>query len=104
MDRGDGFDKLSQRVRSFYTVLEIYIFSRRSNSRTSVNEFQIKAFPFQSQSIPVLGVEQWLFHNGAKDFYERDTVFSEIPALVRRIPFLFDKGQSYYNRSFAFAF
>jgi hypothetical protein len=32
MDRGDGFDKLSQRVRSFYTVLEIYIFSRRSNN------------------------------------------------------------------------
>jgi hypothetical protein len=32
MDSGDGFDKLSQRVRSFYTVIEIYMFSRRSNN------------------------------------------------------------------------
>jgi hypothetical protein len=34
MDSGDGFDKLSQRVRSFYTVIEIYMFSRRSNTST----------------------------------------------------------------------
>jgi hypothetical protein len=34
MDRADGFDKLSQRVRSLYTVLEIYMFSRRSNTST----------------------------------------------------------------------
>jgi hypothetical protein len=32
MDSGDGFDKLSQRVRSFYTIIEIYMFSRRSNN------------------------------------------------------------------------
>jgi hypothetical protein len=42
MDSGDGFDRLSQRVRSFYTVIEIYMFSRRSNNAYRGGKLQRK--------------------------------------------------------------
>lgn len=72
--------------------------------RISANEYQITAFPFQSNSIPVLEVEQWLFHKGANELYEHDTTLSEIPALVHRVPFMQNEGQSFYNQSFSSAF
>ncbi|MFA6470469.1 MAG: BglII/BstYI family type II restriction endonuclease [Candidatus Latescibacterota bacterium] len=73
-------------------------------SRRSDTEFQITAFPRQTTSIDVLNVEQWLFHKGTEEILEHDTPLSEIPALVHKVPFVYDEGQSFYNRAFSVCF
>lgn len=72
--------------------------------RINANEYQINAFPFHSNSIPVLEVERWLFHKDANEMFEGDNALSEIPALVHRIPFMHNEGQSFYNQAFSSAF
>lgn len=70
----------------------------------SDNEYQITAFPFITNSIPVLEVEQWLFHRGADKMFENDTTLAEIPALVHHVPFIHNEGQSFYNHAFSLGF
>jgi len=66
--------------------------------------FKVSPFPSNASSGPSLNIEQWLFHRGADKLLEQDTPLAEIPAVVHRVAFVPQQGQSYYNQAFSNSF